>query len=402
MVYVGIDWADEKHDICLLSEDGRPLSEFSIEHTGAGFGQLQAALIELGDVSINIERPDGLLVNWLVSQGWPVYVTPPNEVASRRSKPDKNDRGDARLLADLLAQQYKECRRLTPSSRALHELRPVVQAYDQLQREQLRVSSQLRAVLKQYYPVATNLFSKLHQPLTLAFLQAFPTPQAARAASRQELVNFFVGQHYSWMGKVGEKYERLQAPMPTHPVSQGFVLHMLSLVAVLQTLHNQLKQLKRQIRSLFRSHPEADWWLALPGARLLTAARLLARIGDNRQRFPSAQALQVYAGTVPVTIQSGKRRKVFFRNNCNHSLRRAITDLAASSRRHSGWALSYYRHQIALGHDHTRATRALANRWLKIIWTLWQRHETYDEARHVANRERRGLHRPSVPLSTAA
>ncbi len=394
MNYVGIDWADEKHDICILSQDGQVVSEFDIKHNGAGFEQLQAVLLELGDVSINIERPDGLLVSWLDSQGWSVFVTAPTEVASRRSKPDKNDRGDARLLAELLRQQYPECRPLTQSSQAVRELRSVVQAYDQLQKEQLRVSNQLRDVLKQYYPVANDLFSKLHQPLTLAFLQAFPSPQTAQVASLEELSAFFVAQKYRWMSKVADKYALLQTPMPVHPTPAGLVTHMLALVAVLQTLTAQLSQLKRQIHLVLQTHPEADWWLSLPGSGPLTAARLLAYIGDNRDRFPSAQTLQVYGGTVPVTQQSGKRVRVFFRQNCHHALRDAITDLAANSCAKSGWALSYYRSQRALGHDHTRAIRALANRWFKIIWTIWQRHEAYDEAFHVANRSQRGLPRP--------
>jgi transposase len=263
-----------------------------------------------------------------------------------------------------------------------------------LQKEQLRLSNQLRDVLKQYYPIANHLFSKLHQPLTLAFLQAFPSPQAAQAASLEELTAFFVAYQYRWMSKVADKYALLQTPMPVHPTPAGLVTHMLALVAVLQSLTAQLSQLKRHIRTALRAHPEADWWLALPGSGLLTAARLLAYIGDNRDRFPSAQTLQVYGGTVPVTQQSGKRVRVFFRQNCHHALRDAITDLAANSRAKSGWALSYYRSQRSLGHDHTRAIRALANRWFKVIWTIWQRHEAYDEAFHVANRSRRGLPRP--------
>jgi len=100
----------------------------------------------------------------------------------------------------------------------------------------------------------------------------------------------------------------------------------------------------------------------------------------------------------PPTIVA-KRRTVLFRHNCNHALRHAITDLAALSLRKSGWALSYYRSQLARGHDHTRAIRALANRWLSIMWTLWQHSEFYDEAVHVKNRAERGLPRPALSVA---
>ena len=230
MNYVGIDWADEKHDVCVVSPDGRLVSEFSIDHDGEGFEQLKAILSQLGEVEINIERPNGLLVDWLVGQGWPVFVTPPQVVSRRRPRPSKDDRGDAYLLANLRRWQDEDCRRLPLQSEQVEALCQVVQGFDQLQRERQRLSSQLRDVLKAYYPVATRVFSKLHQPLTLAFLQAFPTPQAAQAASRQELVTFFQQQRYRWMQRVDTIYEQLQAPAPRARLQQGYVYHMLALV----------------------------------------------------------------------------------------------------------------------------------------------------------------------------
>lgn len=391
MNYVGIDWADDKHDICILRQDGTLVSEHTIAHTSTGLAELHDILAGLEEMRINIERPDGLLVSGLLGEGYPLYVTAPTHVASRRSRPDKNDREDARLLANLLRTGDDKCRLLRVNSAAQRTLKPVVRAYDQLQQHQLRVSNQLRDVLKQYYPVMLGLFSRLHQPLTLAFLRAFPTPQAARTASRQELVEFFASQSYRWMEKVGDKYEHLQAPALTEPVSEGLVIQMLSLVGVLETLSVELKKLERHMRQLLHAHPEGDWWLSLPGVGIKTAARLLAYIGDNRDRFPTVQSLQVYAGTVPVTVSSGKRRRVSFRYNCNHALRNAAIDLAAHSRAKSGWARAYYLEQRARGHDHQRALRALANRWLKIIWTIWQRREAYQEAKHVSNRARRGV-----------
>ena len=80
-----------------------------------------------------------------------------------------------------------------------------------------------------------------------------------------------------------------------------------------------------------------------------------------------------------------------FRWECSKPLRKAAMDMAQKSIRDSGWARSYFYAQRGLGHDKIRAYRALANRWMRIIWTLWQRGETYNEAKHVANRSRKGL-----------
>ncbi|MEO1644788.1 MAG: transposase, partial [Chloroflexota bacterium] len=154
----------------------------------------------------------------------------------------------------------------------------------------------------------------------------------------------------------------------------------------------QKNALTREMKKVFLSHPDADWWLSIPGTKgPLTPARMLAWVGDNRSRFPSAKVLQAIAGTVPVTRRSGKTKVVEFRTACSHPLRSAVDDLARQSTRHSGWARAYFQQQLDKGHSAARSYRALANRWLKIIWTLWQCQEMYDEAKHVANRSRQGV-----------
>jgi transposase len=401
MHYVGIDWADQKHDICVLAEDGRVLSEFTITHDWDGFEQLQSTLKALAPLEVNLERSDGLLVDWLVGQGWTVYVTLPTVVAKRRPRRSKDDRGDAYLLASLRRSKDPDSRPVVVQSELVEELRQVTRAFDQLQKQQQRMTNQLRQVLKHYYPAAVDLFSELHSPLSLAFLTAYPSPETARAASRSELQAFFAEQHYRWMQRLQEIYQQLQRPTPTAWVSAGYASHVLALVAILRALHEQLRALKRRMKDLFEAHPEANWWRGFPGAGPLTAPRLLARIGDQRDRFPAAPVLQALAGTVPVTRRSGKHKVVEFRVACSHPLRAAVMDLARNSIRKSGWARSYFRDQLARGHAPHRAYRALANSWLRIIWKLWQTGELYDEARHVANRSRKGLPAPLDPAESS-
>jgi transposase len=234
------------------------------------------------------------------------------------------------------------------------------------------------------------LFTRLQGPVSLAFLETFPTPEASQAISREELVAFLKKHRCSNMKRVSEIHQRLQEITPNARVSTGYVCHVQALVGVLKTLHQQLTRLKKQIETVLDSHPEADWWRQFPGVGTLTAAQLLAHFGDNRDQFPSYEILQATAGTVPITRRSGKKRTVQFRRACSHTLRDTTMNMARNSIRKSGWAKSYYRDQLAAGHSQSRAYRALANRWLKIIWTLWQRREYYDEAHHVANRSRQG------------
>lgn len=390
MHYVGIDWSEQAHQVCLMTADGRVLSEFTITHNGRGFERLRTTLDELGPVEINLERSDGVLVDWLVAQGWAVFVTAPRILASHRPRRSKDDRGDAHLLAELRRRNDSDSRPLVVHSQTVEELRCLFRAYDQLRKQQVKTGNQLRQVLTEYYLGAVRAFSRVSGPVTLAFLSAYPTPEAARAASYEELAALLRRHGYTCMQHFDKLYQQLQAPEPRARVVKGHVAHVLALVEVLKTLHHQLGQVTRQLQHSFAAYPEADWWRAFPGAGPLTAPRLLAQIGDNPAAFPSYQTLQATAGTVPVTRQSGQKRVVKFRWACSHPLRKAAMDLARNSVREAGWARSYFYNQRALGHSPSRAYRALANRWLRIIWTVRQRGEVYDETRHIANRSRQG------------
>jgi transposase len=392
MYYLGVDWGVEWHGLCLMANDGRILSELSIPHSNEGFERLESLLDDLDDVAINIETNNGLLVDWLASQEHNIYVTTPTVVARRRPRRSKDDRGDAFLLAHLLRTKDPECRPLVRQSRTVMHLRQLIKAYDDVVEEKKRDAARLTWTLHRYYPSLLKAFRTRYSLTALAFLEAHPTPEAACALTRAELVHFLKDQRYSMLKlKVGHIYNALQAPTPTAYAEEGYVEAALIVIPRLRGLIAQRKQLHKRVVEVFKTHPEAEWWRSLPGASgPLTPARLLAAIGDDRKRFPSAKVLQATAGTVPYTRRSGKKLSVEFRRACSKPLRKAIIDFARLSVRESGWAQAYFYEQLALGHPTARAHRALANRWLSIIWKLWQTCEPYDEARHVANRARRG------------
>lgn len=398
MHYLGIDWADHKHDVCLMAADGQVLSQFTILHNWTGFQLLTQALSQLDDVRINIERPDGLLVDWLVTQGYTLFVTAPMVVAHRRPRRSKDDRGDAYLLAHLLRLGDPDCRPLLLQSPLVEHLKQLLQALDATLRHQRRLANQLIYTLKQYYPGALQAFPKCHSLIHLAFLEQYPTPQAAAALTEAEWLAFLQLHHYRYLNRAAQLLQALHQPAPAARLHTGYVYRVHTIIPLLRTLFHQRAALEKEIETLFRSHPEAAWWKSLPGIGPLTAARLLAYVGDNRLRFPSPGVLQAIAGTVPVTRRSGKVLHVEFRHACSHALRHAIETFARLSIRRSGWARAYFEAQIARGHSKPRAFRALANRWLSILWKLWQTNAPYDEAKHLANRARQGQPLP-LPLS---
>jgi transposase len=390
MYWMGIDWADEKHDICVLDEKGKIVREFDISNDQRGFDILRKRIARLQDaVKINIERSDGLLVDWLVRNGYAVHLTPPLSLHHRRPRRSKTDKGDAYLLAHLLRVGDPECRPLARRSETVEYMRQLLRAHDSMVQEQRRQGNRLTYLLKQYYPAALKVFCQPHRLISLAFLEKYPTPELAREASAEDLRQFLREHKYGGRKidqKAVEMYHVLQTPAPTAGIQDGLVIHVQILIPILRHIYHSRTDLKKRILQAFPGHPDAAWWQTIPGAQSLTGARLLAWIGDDRNRFPTANSLQATAGTAPVTRRSGKSKSVEFRKACSHKLRRAADDLARQSVKTTTWAKDFYDAQIARGHHSTRAYRALANRWLSIIWKLWQTGVMYDEKVHMANR----------------
>jgi transposase len=389
MYYLGIDWANDKHDLCLLDEAGTMLKQMTISQDLTGFQQLERLVNRYGvdNIRLNIGRSDGLLVDWIMAQKWPLYITPTVVVAHRRPRRSKSDVSDAYLLAHLLRLNDPDCRQLTRSSATVLHLRELARALDTALADQRRLANRLRYTLLQCFPAATKIFHRVEYLVTLAFLEHYPTPEAAQTLTPTSLQLFLKQHHYYYYSRVDEILALLNAPMPRAMVPEGYIAQVQMLIPLLRELYQRVIKLEKGLVAVLDTHPEAARRQSWPGTHEpLTPARLLAWIGDDRTRFPTAASLQAVAGTAPVTRRSGKSLSVEFRYACSHPLRKAMDDFSRQSVRHSAWAREYLKQQVARGHNKARAYRALANRWMKIIWTLWQRKEHYSEARHEANR----------------
>src|SRR5229473_6803076 len=194
MWYTGIDWADEHHDALTIDEKGHQMGSIRVDHSPQGFAKLDTFLGQIigseskEHMACMIETTHGLLIMHLLEAGWPVYPVNPRTVDRRRSASGaKTDLIDAYLLAKTGRADLADLHRLTPDSAKVAELKQLTRDQQTLIQMQTRLVNQLTACLKAYYPVALDLFSKLQQRSTLVFLQAYPTPQAARAASLKEI-----------------------------------------------------------------------------------------------------------------------------------------------------------------------------------------------------------------------
>lgn len=396
-VYTGIDRSSTQHEVAFLNSAGTLLAHLTIPHTAQGFLRLDALRQQLGvppdDCFVALETAHHLLIDFLWAHLYTqVYVVPPSITrASRgryRSSGARDDRSDAFLLADLLRTDRARFYPWHPDSLLTRQIRAQVSLYHHLTRQAVRLTNRLHAVLSRYYPAALHLFNELQAPIALRFFQRYPSPQQAASLSWPAFQTFAREQRYPHPDRLPACFARLQAPQPQ--ASPDTVAIYAPETAQLATLLLDTVQAKtttlRTLQKLLQLHPDAPIYTSLPGVGDFLAPALLAHLGDDRLRFPSPSGLQALAGTCPVTERSGKHYVVKFRRGCDHEFRYIVQQWARASVRVSPWAVAYYEEVRARGHPPNHAYRCLANRWLVILWKLWQTRQAYDEEYHLRQR----------------
>jgi len=392
---IGIDWGEDTHSVCITNPAGAQVSRFEIPHTWQGFMRLAAEIEKLGQAPteclIALETAHNLLVDFLLARGHPVYVIPPSVVKSNRGRAGssgaRTDESDAALLAELLRTDRARFAPWKPNGPLVRQMRARLGLVYKLTASITRYANRLRAVLLRVYPQPLGLFSLTSQ-IGLQFLMAYPTSQAAHSLTYEQFVAFCRQHGYTHPKRIPERYAHLQRPLPEpDPVMVlAYQEEIPFLAQLLLTLVQQKGQQMRQVLTLFAAHPDRAIFASLPGAGDLLAPSLLVKFGDHRERFPTPGSVQALAGTCPVTIRSGKKKIVKFRKACDRQFRHIAQQFAIASVKKSAWAAAYW-HEVRPHCDsHSHAYRCLANRWLAIIWTLWQRRQPYDEAYHLQQR----------------
>lgn len=387
--FAGIDWAKDDHAVCVVDEHGGPLTRRTVRHDERGLRALIELLRAYRVERVALERPDGLLVDRLLDAGLVVVAIHPNQVKASRARytnaGGKSDRFDAFVLAELARTDSHRFRPLAGDGDQTRALRALTRAHQDAVWTRVGLANQLRAELERVWPGATRIFAAIDSPIALAFLSRYPSPTDARRLSHRQLSALLRRQRYSGRRSPDELLARLRSA-PTgaagpaeHAARRTIVL---GLIAALRAIVTQIRALKRDIDTSIRAHPDGPIFLSFFRTASLTAARLLAEIGDDRNRYPSNESLAAHAGASAVARESGKHKSASFRWACNHRLRHAITTLADTSRHRHPWAKTTYTAARARGHDHPRALRTLSRNWIRVLWRCWHDHTPYDPTRH--------------------
>jgi transposase len=386
----GVDWATDAHAVCVVGGAGEVVDEFEAAHTADGLAHLCRRLGAAGVRRAAIERPDGPVVDALLEAGFEVVVVSSRAVKGLRTRygtaGNKSDRSDAYVLADCLRTDGHRWASLQPDSPATVTLRAHVRARRDLVEARVGVANQLRAHLRVVFPGAVGLFRDLDSPISLRFLERFPSAGRAAWLSEKRLGAWLRANGYCGRKSAAELFARLSAAPVGLAGDEGDARAAVALafVAVLRTLRAQIDELDTRVAELLDAHPDGPVFRSLPRAGTVRAATLLAEIGDCRARFPDAESLACLAGVAPSTRASGRHRAVTFRWGSDKKLREALCDFAGDSRFANEWADRRYRELRAGGKRHPHAERVLARSWAHVIWRCWQDGTPYDPAKHAA------------------
>lgn len=415
MLGVGIDWAEEFHDVAL----GRPgegvFDIVHVTHTPQAVHALIARLVELepdpAEVRVVIETRHGLLVEALVDAGFTVLPVNPDLIARRRGPAKKKDDAeDARIACLIALDQFLDLRKLIPHGELAGELRAIARDDVRAQRDERRLLNRLRADLLAIFPAAMAIAGDdMSTPTFLKLLERWPTAHALASASREEIEAFARSCKHGWPNRFADCVT--QALASDQFAAKNYLVRakadtirltaqqLLLIRSQRRTWHKRMGELLLGAPRTGRAKqpgddrgpavPGGEIYLSFPGLGDLLAARIAGEIGDAISQFDRPNALQCYAGKAPVTRRSGKSELVVaHRLACNRYLADAVQQWAFCSLTRSGWARKFYDAKIAAGNSHHKALRALGNRWLEILWHCLTKDILYDEATHVANRNR--------------
>ena len=398
--FIGIDWADTKHDIC-LQEAHNDQREFDcIPHQVGDIEKWVLALRQRfgGPIAIALELTKGPIVYALQKYDFLVlFPINPSTLAKYREaftpSRAKDDPTDAELALDLLLRHPDRFRPLVPQSVELRALASLVEQRRDLVNDRVRITNRLRSTLKQYFPQVLEWFDRINTPLFCDFITRWPTLEQIKRARKSTLERFF-RQHSMHFAQVLEN--RYQAIKAATPLTQdvGVVtphrLYTLVLAEQLRVTLQAIRHFDDEIAQLAPLHPDYALFSALPGAGPSLAPRLLVAFGEQRDRFTSAAEVQKYSGVAPVTERSGRKHWVHWRWQCPTFLRQTFVEWAAQTVNKSFWAGAYYRQQKAKGCSHQAAVRALAFKWIRILYRCWQARTPYDELIYLEALRRRG------------
>ena len=398
---IGIDWADAKHDICLIDSATTQREASVLRHSPKSLDEWVAGLRRRfagQQIAVCLEQSRGPLIYALLKYDFiTLYPINPTTLAKYREafSPSchKDDGTDAAYLAELLLHHREHLRAWHPDDQQTRTLRYLIEHRRRLVDDRTRISNRLTALLKCYFPQVLDWFPDIRTTLVCDFLWRWPSLGALRRVRRETLLKFFRAHHSVRKETLEKRVAAIKEAVPLvtdRAVIASSVLMAKALASQMQTTLYAIHEFDSQIAALCAVNEDFALIKSLPGAGPNYAARLVVALGSDRARWHSADEVARLSGIAPVIERSGKSCRVRWRYFCPKFLRQSFHEYAGESIKHSFWARAYYDEQRARGKSHQAAVRALAFKWIRIIYQCWQSRTLYDEVRYLEGLRKKG------------
>ena len=398
-LFIGIDWADQKHDIYVIDRNGKGFHR-ELEHSPENIDAWVGEMLKLAGgqpIAIMLEQSRGALIYALMfREDVLLYPVNPKQLARyRESYPGggKNDPTDAMYLARMLCERITTLTAWQPDDENTRLLAQLSQQRRKVVDGQTKLRQQLRALLKSYFPVVLELFGKDHQlPLLLSMLGRWPDPRTLRRADRR-LIRRLLSEHT--IGNEEQQDAIIDRIRSAQLLSRDEALITPSAMAVkllvkqIQDARKTIKDFDAKIAEVMKQHPDAHLFTSLRGAGAALAPRLLCAFGSQKDRWEDADSLAAFSGIAPVTRKSGKQCHVHRRYACPKYLRQTFHEFADSARLYCPWTRARYRMLRDRGMKHNAALRKIARSWIRILFRVWKTRVPFDCDRYIAKLQQR-------------
>ncbi len=398
-LFIGIDWADQKHDCHVIDRDGKGFHQ-EISHSPEDINIWIGEMLKLADgkpIAIMLEQSRGPLVYALMfRENVLLYpVNPKQLVRYRESYPGggKDDPTDARYLARMLRERIATLTCWQPDDENTRLLANLSQQRRKLVDGQTKLRQQLIAQLKSYFSVVLELFGKESQlPLLLSVLGRWTDPRKLRRADRR-LIRRVLSDHsirnQEQQDEIIDRIRSAQLLCSDEALITPSAMAAKLLASQIQQSRKTIQEFDTKIAEVMKKHPDAHLFTSLRGAGPALAPRLLCAFGSQKDRWEDADSLASFSGIAPVTRKSGKQCKVQRRYACPKYLRQTFHEFADSARKYCPWTKARYRLLRDKGMKHNAALRKLARSWIRILFRVWQTGVPFDCERYIVQLQKR-------------
>ena len=400
--FIAIDWADQKHVFSLKAADQTKKETGTLEQKPEAISAWVAQLRErFGGrlLAVAVEQSRGALIHGLLAYDFLVlYPIHSTSVAKFReafkSSGAKSDPLDTDQILKILTKHLEDLKPLRPDTQETRLLDRLTQ--DRRKVVDLRTThlQGLQACLKEYFPQAIEILNhNLASRLACDFLLKWPTLEQVQQVKPATLKKFFYGHNLrspQLMAKVLAVVASGK-PLTTDAavIESGTRLSQMHAAAI-RTLNPVIEEYDRRIEHVFENHPEAKLFSHLPGAGARLGPRLLSAFGTDRSRYQAATELESFSGIAPVTKSSGRTKVVYARLACPKFVRQTFHEFARLSVARCQWAQNYLDYYIAKGKNYHTVIRALAFKWIRILFRCWKDRTPYDDQKHMETLKKRG------------